>query len=48
MTTFAIPHRLENNSGMYHEMTWPQISFVAEDNQSRIVGYVLAKMFALQ
>jgi len=29
---------------MYHEMTWPQISFVAEDNQGRIVGYVLAKI----
>jgi len=26
-------------------MTWPQISFVAEDNKGRIVGYVLAKMF---
>jgi len=25
-------------------MTWPQISFVAEDNQGRIVGYVLAKI----
>lgn len=26
-------------------MTWPQISFVAEDHKGRIVGYVLAKMF---
>jgi peptide alpha-N-acetyltransferase len=25
-------------------MTWPQISFVAEDHKGRIVGYVLAKM----
>lgn len=25
-------------------MTWPQISFVAEDEKGRIVGYVLAKM----
>jgi len=33
-------------SGMLHEMTWPQISFVAEDNKGRVVGYVLAKMFA--
>ncbi|KAF8903301.1 putative N-terminal acetyltransferase complex subunit ARD1 [Gymnopilus junonius] len=28
---------------MYHAMTWPQISFVAEDEKGRIVGYVLAK-----
>jgi len=28
---------------MLHEMTWP-ISFVAEDNKGRIVGYVLAKI----
>ncbi|KAF8886314.1 acyl-CoA N-acyltransferase [Infundibulicybe gibba] len=29
---------------MYHAMTWPQISFVAEDHKGRIVGYVLAKI----
>ncbi|KAF8966564.1 acyl-CoA N-acyltransferase [Flammula alnicola] len=29
---------------MYHSMTWPQISFVAEDHKGRIVGYVLAKI----
>lgn len=29
---------------MYHELTWPQVSFVAEDN-GRIVGYILAKMY---
>jgi ribosomal protein S18 acetylase RimI-like enzyme len=28
----------------YHLMTWPQISFVAEDHKGRIVGYVLAKI----
>ena len=32
---------------MYHEMTWPQISFVAEDHKGRVVGYVLAKMYVL-
>lgn len=26
-------------------MTWPQISYVAEDHKGRIVGYVLAKMY---
>ncbi|KAG5649746.1 N-terminal acetyltransferase A complex catalytic subunit ard1 [Sphagnurus paluster] len=25
-------------------MTWPQISYVAEDHKGRIVGYVLAKI----
>jgi peptide alpha-N-acetyltransferase len=29
---------------MYHALTWPQISFVAEDPKGRIVGYVLSKM----
>lgn len=29
---------------VYHAMTWPQISFVAEDHKGRIVGYVLAKI----
>lgn len=33
-----------DGAGMYHAMTWPQISFVAEDHKGRIVGYVLAKM----
>lgn len=34
--------------GIYHALTWPQISFVAEDHKGRIVGYVLAKMYAVQ
>ncbi|TEB35814.1 silencing group B protein [Coprinellus micaceus] len=29
---------------MYHVMTWPGLSFVAEDQKGRIVGYILAKM----
>ncbi|KIY70400.1 acyl-CoA N-acyltransferase, partial [Cylindrobasidium torrendii FP15055 ss-10] len=29
---------------MYHLITWPRISFVAEDEKGRIVGYVLAKI----
>ena len=28
----------------YHGLTWPQVSFVAEDHKGRIVGYILAKM----
>jgi peptide alpha-N-acetyltransferase len=29
---------------LYHAMTWPSLSYVAEDAKGRIVGYVLAKM----
>ena len=28
----------------YHGLSWPQLSFVAEDAKGVIVGYVLAKM----
>ena len=28
----------------YHGLSWPQLSFVAEDEKGEIVGYVLAKM----
>ncbi|KAI0723125.1 acyl-CoA N-acyltransferase [Earliella scabrosa] len=28
---------------MYHGLTWPQLSYVAED-EGKIVGYILAKM----
>ncbi len=29
---------------MYHILSWPQLLYVAEDYDGRIVGYVLAKM----
>lgn len=28
-------------------MTWPSLSYVAEDAKGRVVGYVLAKMYVL-
>jgi len=28
----------------YHALTWPNLSYVAEDHKGRIVGYILAKM----
>lgn len=28
----------------YHGLSWPQLSYVAEDEKGNIVGYVLAKM----
>ncbi|EJD01636.1 acyl-CoA N-acyltransferase [Fomitiporia mediterranea MF3/22] len=29
---------------LYHALSWPSLSFVAEDHKGRIVGYILAKM----
>lgn len=29
---------------IYHAASWPQLSFVAQDAQGTVVGYVLAKM----
>lgn len=41
-------HNLPENYTMkyylYHAMTWPSLSYVAEDHEGRIVGYILAKM----
>ena len=29
---------------LYHALSWPGLSYVAEDSKGRIVGYILAKM----
>ena len=29
---------------LYHMLSWPQLPYVAEDSDGKIVGYVLAKM----
>ncbi|KAJ2933101.1 hypothetical protein H1R20_g4000, partial [Candolleomyces eurysporus] len=39
-----LPENYAMRFWIYHTMTWPQISFVAEDHKGRIVGYVLAKV----
>jgi len=39
-----LPENYTMKFWIYHAMTWPQISFVAEDHKGRIVGYVLAKI----
>lgn len=39
-----LPENYTMKFWLYHAMTWPQISFVAEDHKGRIVGYVLAKI----
>jgi hypothetical protein len=37
-----------HNADLYHAMTWPSLSYVAEDSKGRIVGYILAKMSVFQ
>ncbi|KAJ6535196.1 hypothetical protein B0H10DRAFT_1741144, partial [Mycena sp. CBHHK59/15] len=39
-----LPENYHMKFWIHHAMTWPQISFVAEDNKGHIVRYVLAKM----
>ncbi|KAF9051369.1 acyl-CoA N-acyltransferase [Panaeolus papilionaceus] len=39
-----LPENYAMRFWVYHLMTWPQISFVAEDSKGKIVGYVLAKI----
>ncbi|PKI85437.1 N-terminal amino-acid N(alpha)-acetyltransferase NatA [Malassezia vespertilionis] len=43
-------HNLPENYTMryyfYHALTWPQLSYVAEDEKGNIVGYILGKMYA--
>jgi peptide alpha-N-acetyltransferase len=42
LTLGSIKQRI--GTDMYHAMTWPQLSYVAEDHKGRIVGYIMAKM----
>lgn len=44
-TNYLETLRAADDTDTYHAMTWPAISFVAEDHKGRIVGYILAKMF---
>ncbi|RKO89372.1 acyl-CoA N-acyltransferase [Blyttiomyces helicus] len=39
-----LPENYQMKYYIYHALSWPQLSFVAEDHKGRIVGYVLAKM----
>jgi len=38
-----LPENYNQKYYLYHELTWPQLSFVAEE-EGKIVGYILAKM----
>ncbi|KAJ2769479.1 N-terminal acetyltransferase A complex catalytic subunit ard1, partial [Coemansia nantahalensis] len=39
-----LPENYQMKYYLYHLATWPELSFVAENQQGRVVGYVLAKM----
>lgn len=40
----CLPENYQMKYYFYHGLSWPQLSFVAEDEKGNIVGYVLAKM----
>lgn len=40
----CLPENYQMKYYFYHGLSWPQLSYVAEDETSKIVGYVLAKM----
>ncbi|XP_006463553.1 hypothetical protein AGABI2DRAFT_187118 [Agaricus bisporus var. bisporus H97] len=39
-----LPENYTMRFWIYHLMSWPQLSYVAEDHKGRIVGYVLSKI----
>lgn len=40
----CLPENYQMKYYFYHGLSWPQLSYVAEDDKKQIVGYVLAKM----
>jgi len=40
----CLPENYQLKYYFYHGLSWPQLSYVAEDDGGKIVGYVLAKM----
>jgi ribosomal protein S18 acetylase RimI-like enzyme len=41
---WCLPENYQMKYYFYHILSWPQLLWVAEDFDGRIVGYVLAKM----
>ncbi|DAZ92416.1 TPA: hypothetical protein N0F65_000200 [Lagenidium giganteum] len=41
---WCLPENYQMKYYYYHIMSWPQLLYVAEDHNGKIVGYVLAKM----
>lgn len=42
--THCLPENYQMKYFMYHLLSWPQLSWLAEDYDGKVVGYVLAKM----
>lgn len=42
-----LPENYQLKYYIYHVLSWPQCSWVAEDDRGQIVGYVLAKLYVL-
>ncbi|XP_007948573.2 N-alpha-acetyltransferase 11 [Orycteropus afer afer] len=40
----CLPENYQMKYFFYHGLSWPQLSYIAEDEDGKIVGYVLAKM----
>lgn len=40
----CLPENYQMKYYFYHGLSWPQLSYVAEDEDGKVVGYVLAKM----
>ncbi|KAL1786359.1 N-alpha-acetyltransferase 11 [Sigmodon hispidus] len=40
----CLPGNYQMKYYFYHGLSWPQLSYIAEDEDGKIVGYVLAKM----
>lgn len=43
----CLPENYQMKYYFYHVLSWPQLSYVAQDHRGNIVGYVLAKMSVL-
>uniref|UniRef100_A0A8C2UX33 N-terminal amino-acid N(alpha)-acetyltransferase NatA n=1 Tax=Chinchilla lanigera TaxID=34839 RepID=A0A8C2UX33_CHILA len=40
----CLPENYQMKYYFYHGLSWPQLSYIAEDEGGKVVGYVLAKM----
>uniref|UniRef100_A0A672RED0 N(alpha)-acetyltransferase 10, NatA catalytic subunit n=1 Tax=Sinocyclocheilus grahami TaxID=75366 RepID=A0A672RED0_SINGR len=43
----CLPENYQMKYYFYHGLSWPQLSYIAEDENGKIVGYVLAKIFTI-
>ena len=44
---WCLPENYQMKYYFYHLLSWPDLSYCAKDAKGRIVGYVLAKMYAV-